>query len=199
MAVSEAALKENYRRLSDDKLLRIVAEDATRLRPEALVLLKEELATRGLSATAEKTIEAQFKVISEEGIAEYCGLLQAQPCPLCRSSAQRLNATISSKVMSFLVMTTWKKQFAIACPTCLDKLNRDASTTSALLGWWGFPWGISRTIQALIDNRKMARTNHVPYPNDLLKAFVVSNVGRIEAARDNAGDLQALLKATHLS
>ena len=194
MAVSEAALKENYRRLSDDKLMRIASEDATKLRPEALVLLKEELSTRGLTETAERAIEAQFRVVSEKEIAEYCGLLQAQPCPICRSSAQRLNAALTSKVISFLVMTTWKKQFAIACPTCLDKLNRDASISTALLGWWGFPWGIIRTIQALIANGKMEKTNHAPYPNDLLKVFVVGNVGRIEAVRDNAGDLQALIK-----
>ena len=81
MAVSEAALKENYRRYSDDKLLRIAAEDATKLRPEALVLLKEELHTRGLGETAEKIVAAQFRVFSEEEIAEYCELLQAQPCP----------------------------------------------------------------------------------------------------------------------
>ena len=174
--------------------MRIASEDATKLRPEALVLLKEELSTRGLTETAERAIEAQFRVVSEAEIAEYCGLLQAQPCPICRSSTQRLNATLTSKVISFLVMTTWKKQFAIACPTCLDKLNRDASISTALLGWWGFPWGVIRTIQALIANGKMDKTNHLPYPNDLLKAFVVSNVGRIEAVRDNAPDLQALIK-----
>lgn len=194
MAVSEAALKENYRRLSDEKLMRIASEDATKLRPEALVLLKEELGTRGLTETAERAIEAQFRVVSEQEIAEYCGLLQVQPCPICHSSSQRLNAALTSKVISFLVITTWKKQFAIACPTCLDKLNRDASISTALLGWWGFPWGIIRTIQALIANGKMEKTNHVPHPNDLLKAFVVSNVGRIEAVRDNATDLQALIK-----
>ncbi|MDB5268569.1 MAG: hypothetical protein JWP58_1609 [Hymenobacter sp.] len=198
MAVSEAALRENYRRLSDEKLMRIASEDAIKLRSEALALLKEELAARGLAETAEKTIAAQFSVVSEEGVAEYCALLQTQPCPICRSSSQRLNATMTSKVISFLVMTTWKKQFAIACPPCLDKLNRDASTTSALLGWWGFPWGIIRTVQALVANGKMARNNHAPYPNDLLKAFVVGNIGRIEAIRANATDLQALIKATHL-
>ena len=199
MAVSEAALKENYRRYSDDKLLRIAAEDATKLRPEALVLLKEELHTRGLGETAEKIVAAQFRVFSEEEIAEYCELLQAQPCPICHLSAQRLNATLSRKVMSFLIMTTWKTQFAIACRVCLDKLNRDASTTSALLGWWGFPWGIIRTIQALSDNGKMAKTNQMQYPNDLLKAFVANNVGRIEAVRSSSSDLQAFLNATRLA
>lgn len=199
MAVSEAQLKENYQRLSNDKLLRIAAEGAKTLRPEALVLLKEELSGRGLLETAERTIQAQLRVVSEAEIAEYCGLLQAEPCPICHSTAQRLNATITSKVLSFLVVTTWKKQFAIACPTCLDKLNRAGSTSSALLGWWGFPWGIIRTIQALMANSEMSRNNHAPYPNELLKEFVVGNVGRIESARGNASDMRALIRATLLS
>ncbi len=199
MAVSEADLKENYRRLPDAKLLRIASESAAKLRPEALVLLKEELRTRGLAETAEKAIEVQFRAVTEAGIADYCALLQALPCPVCRSTAQPLNATCTSKVMSFLVVTMWKKQLAIACPTCLDKLNRDARTTSALLGWWGFPWGVLRTVQALVANGKMLKNNHSPYPNDLLKAFVAGNAGRIEAVRHHPADLQALLKATPLS
>jgi hypothetical protein len=193
--VSEAQLKENYRRLPDAKLLRIASESATTLRPEALLLLKEELNARGLLADVEQAIEVQFRVVSEADIAAYCALLQAQPCPVCRSTAQPLNATLTSKVMSFLVLTTWKKQFAIACPTCLDKLHRDATTTSALLGWWGVPWGVLRTIQALIANSKMAKANHAPYPSDLLKAFVANNIGKIEAVRDNPGELHFLLKA----
>ena len=199
MAVSEADLKENYRRLPDSKLLRIASESAAKLRPEALELLKEELRTRGLAETAEKAIEVQLRVVSEADIAEYCALLQALPCPVCRSTAQPLNATLTSKVMSFLVLTTWKKQLAIACPTCLDKLNRDASTSSALLGWWGLPWGVIRTIQALIANGKMLKNNHAPQPNDLLKSFVAGNVGRIETVRNHPADLQALLKATQLN
>lgn len=198
MAVSEAALQENYRRLSDDRLLRLAAEDAAKLRPEALVVLQAELATRGLAATAEKAIAAQLRVVSEEEVLAYCAVLRAQPCPLCHATAQPLNATRTSKVLSFIVLTTWKKQFAIACPTCLDKLNREGSATSALLGWWGFPWGVIRTIQALQANSKMTKTNHLPYPNDLLKHFVVHNVGRIEAAGSSA-NLQALLRGAHLS
>lgn len=193
MAVSEADLKENYRRLSDSKLLRIASESATKLRPEALALLKEELGTRGLADVAEKSIQAQLRVASAVELAEYCRLLQMQPCPLCHSSAQALNATLVSKTLSMLVLTIQEKKLAIACPTCLDKLHRDASNISVLLGWWGFPWGVIRTLQTLTSNRKMAKINHEPYPSDLLKAFVASNLGRIEAVRDNPENLQALI------
>lgn len=199
MAVSEAALKENYRRLSDEKLMRIAAEDATKLRPEALVLLKAELSTRGLAETAKKTIEAQLRVATEAEILEYGALLRAQPCPVCRSSAQPLNASVTQRVLSFVVMTTWKKQLVIACPPCLDKLHQQAMTSTALLGWWGFPWGVPRTIDALLFNNKVRRANHAPYANKTLLGFVTANVGRIEAARNSSSDLQSLLLATQRS
>lgn len=199
MAVSEAALQANYRRFSDEKLMRIASEDAPKLRPEALGLLKEELAARGLAAVAERAIQAQFRVVTEAEIVEYCKLLQSQPCPRCCSTDRPLNATLTSKVLSMLVLTTWHKQFAIACPSCLDKLNRDASNITVLLGWWGLPWGVIRTIRALNSNRKMAQTNHVPYPNELLKAFVGRNIGRIEAVKDDKKALQTLLKTANLA
>ena len=45
----------------------------------------------------------------------------------------------------------------------------------------------------------MAKTNQMQYPNDLLKAFVANNVGRIEAVRSSSSDLQAFLNATRLA
>jgi hypothetical protein len=193
MAISEAALRENYRKLPDDKLMRIVAEDAAKLRPEALGVLREELQSRGLAEVAEKSIQAQLRVLSNTELEEYSALLQALPCPLCHSTDCPLNATMTSKVLSFVVMTTSKKALAIACPTCLDKLTREASISSALLGWWGIPWGVIRTIQALVFNSKMEKGHHLPYANDLLKSFVVDNVGRIEAAQESVSGLQRII------
>jgi len=196
MAVSEAALQENYRRLSNDRLLRLAAQDAAKLRPEALLLLRAELAARGLATLADNAIAAQLRVVSEEEILAYCQVLRAQPCPVCQSVARPLNATRTSKVMSMLVLTIWDKKLTIACPPCLDKHNREGSLLSGLLGWWGVPWGVLRTAQALRANRGMAALNNLPYPNDLLKEFVVRNVGAIEAAGSSAS-LQALLSGPH--
>lgn len=194
MAVSESKLRENYRRLPDDKLLRIATEDAAKLRPEALTLLREELRTRGLAAKAERAIAAQFRVLSADEVMEYCALLRALPCPVCHSSTQLLNATMTSKVLSFVVMTTEKKQFFVACPRCLDKLSRDADIYTASLGWWGFPGGVISTVRALLFNRKMAKMHHWVRPNDLLQSFVVQNISRIEAGLDDPDSLQLLIK-----
>jgi len=193
MAVSEEVLREKYRELSDEKLLRLASQDAARLRPEALSLLQQELATRGLAALVEERITAQLRTLTASELTAYCNLLQAQSCPSCWSSTHPLNATIVRHTASFFIATTYKEQFAVACPTCLDKLNRKASRSSALLGWWAIPWGIIRTTQSLLANRRMAQTNHSPRANDSLKAFVSENIEAIDAANTTAYGLQALL------
>jgi hypothetical protein len=198
MAFSEAALKENYRNFSDEKLMRLAAEDAAKLRPEALALLQEELGVRGLAEVAQKEIAAQFRVLSEAEVEGYCALIQAVPCPICHSSTTPLNATITNKVSSFIFLATWKEELAIACPNCLDKLSESATSHSIIVGWWGIPWGIIRTIKAINSNKKMARSHHVQSPNSALKAFVVDNVRSLDEIKGNVNHLHAFLLSLRL-
>ena len=199
MAFSEAALRENYRKFSDEKLMRLAAEDAAKLRPEALTLLQEELGARGLAEVAQKEIDAQFRVLSASETEEYCALIQAAPCPICHSASTPLNATITSKVSSFIFLTTWKEELVIACPTCLDKLTESATSHSIIVGWWGIPWGIIRTIKAIRSNKKMAKSHHVPYPNASLTAFVRDNVRSLDNIKGNVNQLHAFLISRHLN
>lgn len=182
-------LRKNYEGYTDEKLIRIASEEATGLRPEALELLKQIIEERGLSPNIRKSIDAQFKKIDEKTLLEYCEVLRSLPCPICNSPYNKLNATITGTVTSFLVMTSYRKEIKIACPKCLDKLNDNAITKSALLGWWGLPWGIIRTPKAILFNLKMKKQNHAPEANDILKAFVLERIGRIETNRDNPDGL----------
>lgn len=199
MAFSEAALRENYRNFSDEKLMRLAAEDAVKLRPEALVLLQEELGVRGLAEMAKKEIDAQFRVLSAGEIEEYCALIQAAPCPICYSSTTPLNATVTSKVSSFIFLTTWKEELVIACPNCLDKLTESATSHSIIVGWWGLPWGIIRTVKAIRSNKKMARSHHVPYPNASLTTFVRGNVRSLDKVKGSINQLHAFLISLRLN
>lgn len=193
MAQSEATLKENYRKLSDEKLLRLAAEDAAKLRPEALALLQEELGVRGLRESAQAGIEAQLRVLSDAEIDEYCALVRAVPCPVCHSSAQPLNATVTTKVSSFIFLTIWKEELAIACPSCLDKLTESATSHSIIVGWWGIPWGIIRTVKAINSNKRMAKSHHVAYPTAALQAFIINNVRSLDEVKGNVNQLHAFL------
>jgi hypothetical protein len=101
---------------------------------------------------------------------------------------------MSTNVMSFILITHRKKKFIIAYPDCLDKANNDALTKTALLGWWGLPWGIIRTIQALISNSKMKKQNRLSDANKLLLAFVEKRVGLIEINKNSPEYLQLMIQ-----
>ena len=188
-----AELRKNYERFNDDKLIRLATEQATMLRPEALDVLKQVIKERGLSENINSGIEAQLRVADEASLLEYCNLLRNLSCPVCNSSSFKLNATITGTVVSFIVFTNYEKKLVIACPNCLNKQNNDALTKSLLFGWWGIPWGIVRTIQALIFNTKMQKQNNQMEANDVLKSFVRSKVGKIEMNKNNQKELQSLI------
>ena len=186
-------LRKNYEKFDDNKLVRIATEEAAGLRPEAVELLKHIITERGLSEGITKGIDAQLREVDDQTLSEYAELLRSLPCPVCRSTEEKLNATMTGSVVSFIIMTNYEKELKIACPNCLDKANNKAIIKSALFGWWGFPWGIIRTPQALLLNNKMKRQNRLSEPNDLFNAFVLGRIGRLEANRNNPAELQEII------
>lgn len=187
-------LRENYKSLPDDKLIRVATTDVSGLRPEAIQVLQEEIKRRGLSDGLIDGIEIQTKEISTDELLAYCELLRRRPCPVCNATSAKLNATMTATTVSYLIMTSYEEQLLIACPDCLDKANKDAMIKTALFGWWGFPSGIYRTIKALIHNKKMKGMTRLTEPNDYFKGFVLSQIGTIEANKTNSERLQALVK-----
>ncbi len=188
-----AEIKKNYIGFSNEKLIRIATEDASSLRPEALEAIKDVLSERGISGDIFRGIEAQLEDLDFDIVEGYAEILRVLPCPICNTSSKKLNATVIYKVKSFL-LTYYEEEFKIACPDCLEELNRDAMFKSGLLGWWSFPWGIIRTVQSLLGNKKMMKQNRLPGPNNPLMNFVSERVGRIEANRNNPEELQLLIK-----
>jgi hypothetical protein len=187
-------LRKNYERFDDNKLIRLATEEASELRPEAVELLKQIIKERGLSEDILKGIDVQIQEIDNEKLLEYTELLRRLPCPVCKSTNEKLNATMTGNVISFIILTNYEKELKIACPNCLDKDNNKAIIKSALLGWWGLPWGFIRTIQALLFNDKMKEQNRLSEPNDLLKGFVLERIGRLEASRNNSSELQEIIE-----
>lgn len=187
-------LRKNYEKFDDNKLIRIATEEAAGLRPEAVDLLKEIIKERGLSEGITKGIDVQLQEVDDQTLLEYAELLRGLPCPVCKSTEEKLNATMTGSVVSFIIMTNYEKELKVACPNCLDKANNKAMIKSALFGWWGFPWGIIRTPQALLLNNKMKKQNRLPVPNDLFNAFVLGRIGRLEANRNNPTELQEIIE-----
>lgn len=186
-------LTATYKNLPDDKLTRLAVNEAASLRPEALELLKAEIKSRGLEENIINGMDAQFIEVSDNRFDNYLSLIRSQPCPVCTSTAQPLNAALSGTVMSFILLTRYKKKLLIACPTCLHTANQDATVKTALLGWWGFPWGLIRTPQALVRNIKTGKQIKSGEPSDALISFVKTNIGVIETIKNKGQSLQVML------
>jgi hypothetical protein len=194
MEPSIEQLRQNYERFDDDKIIRIATQEAAGLRPEALELLKVIIKERGISDDVLKGIDAQMQEIDEVVLHEYTEILRKLPCPICNSSNQKLNATLKGEVISFIIMTNYEKELKIACPDCLDKENNNGMIKSLLLGWWGFPWGIIRTIQSVFFNLKMKKRNRLETPSEYLLGFALENIGRIETARHSPDHLKQIIE-----
>jgi hypothetical protein len=186
-------VREHYQRMTDDELVRIATQDAGGLTPEAQEIVQEEIEKRKLDANIIKGVHAQNKTYTIEEIDKYCDMVRQLNCPACGTSAAKLNGTMTSEVMSFILFTQYKKKLKVACPPCLDKANNHALAKTALLGWWGIPWGVIRTIQAIGNNIKNKNTNHLDTPNDHLRNFILSRVGLFETYKENKEKLQQII------
>ena len=186
-------VRQTYEAMSDEELARTATQDAAGLTPEAMEIVKAEIMRRGMGAKLAESVDAQNKTFTLREIDAYCDTLSVLPCPNCGSSERRLNGTMTGEVMSFLIMTQYRKKFVVACPRCLDKANNAALAKSAILGWWGLPWGIINTIQSIILNSKNKNANHLTDHNNSLRSFVLSNAGAMEAYKNDPARLSELI------
>lgn len=186
-------VRETYQRMSDDELIRVSTQDAHGLTPEAMDIVKAEIKKRGLNEDIAKGIAAQNKEYTLAEIDSYCDIISKLSCPTCGSTTNRLNATMTGEVMSFIIFTSYNKKIKVGCAHCLDKANSSAFTKTALLGWWGIPWGIIRSVQSIELNLNSKRTNHSPGHNNYLRSFTLSVIGELETYRNDKEKLQEIV------
>lgn len=189
MEPSLEQLRANYSKMPDFKLVRLATYEAADLRPEALEILKAEIAKRGLDLNTENIIKVQTTPLSQEEWESRLNEIRSLPCPGCGSTQYKLNATVTGKVISVILFTHYSKKLQIGCPSCLDKANLNAMVYSGILGWWGVPWGPIQTIRSFILNGKMKQQTQSHEANDIIKAFVINNIGRIEQLRHSPAAL----------
>jgi hypothetical protein len=186
-------VRENYRKLTDAELIQAATTDAVGLTPEALEVVKEEIARRKLDSNIIKGLEAQNKIYSIEEIDTYCDIVRKLACPTCGASDKLLNGTMTSEVISFILFTQRSKKLKVACPDCLAKANNDALAKTAVLGWWSIPWGPIRTIQAIVHNLKSKENIHSETPNNHLRSYTISRIGELETYKNDKDKLQQII------
>ncbi|MBA3899004.1 MAG: hypothetical protein H0X62_02155 [Bacteroidetes bacterium] len=187
-------LRENYKRLDDDKIIRLATEEAHKLRPEAQELLKKIMAERGLPAALLDGPDSQIKEIGEDVFTSYLDLIRNLPCPVCHSTNQKLKAIMLYKVVSYILRSNHTKKLHIGCSDCLLKQLKSDTTTSMLLGWWSLPMGMLRTFKALKFNTKMKKQLLEQQNNEILATFVLKSLGIIENNKDKPAQLEEIIK-----
>jgi hypothetical protein len=186
-------VQESYEKMSDAELTTLMTADAGGLTPEALEIAKNEIKRRGMNPHFATALDVQNRSHNIEEIDYYCSLINGLNCPICGNGTDKLNATLTAEVMSFIVLTSYRKKIHVGCPDCLDKVTNSALIKTIVLGWWGFPWGVIRSIQAIILNFKNKQSNHADSPNERLRSFALSNIGQLEAYKDNPAKLNQLI------
>jgi hypothetical protein len=187
-------IERHYEKMSDREIIRIATTDAYGLRPEVFGIIENEIKKRNLNPDILKGAMAQNKEYSRDEVESYSELLRELPCPLCGNTHDKLNGTISYTVKSFIFFTTYEKKPIIACPDCLDKKNNDAVLSTALLGWWGFPWGILRTPVYIYRNLKAKKENRLDVSNNTLLSYTLANIGELETYKENKDKLKEIIK-----
>ncbi len=131
--------------------------------------------------------------VTLEEVNKYCDLVQGLTCPGCGDAQTRLSATMTHNVVSALVVTHYSKKIKVACPACLDKALNRSLLQSSLIGWWGLPWGIIRTIQAISRNVSNKGTHSGDTHNKFLQGYVLTNFDKIEAYSTDVVSLQQMI------
>lgn len=183
----------NYSRKTDSELIHIATENAQGLRPGVMEIIENELKKRNLNLNILEGVKAQNREYSLEEIKDLSQVLRTLPCPICEDETVKLNATVIHTAKSFVFFSTFRKEHIIGCPDCLDKKNKESIISTALLGWWGLPWGILKTPFYIYNNFREKRYNHAVESNENLLSFTMLNIGQIEAYKEIPEKLKQII------
>lgn len=186
-------IAEYYSKMRDQELIRIATQDGKGLRPEVFGIIENEIKKRNLNPDILKGAIAQNKEYSIEEVDNYSKLLRDLPCPICGNMDEKLNGTIAHTVKSFIIFTTSGTEPTIACPNCLDKRNNSAMISTALLGWWGIPWGFFKTPVYIYRNYKAKQENRIDNSNNTLLSYTLEHIGEIETYKTDKEKLKEII------
>ena len=172
-------IRQSYSNFEDFKIEHIAKYEATGLAPEVLEILILEIQNRKLNLDLIKGIEAQTKKITENDVIEIKDKIVNLECPECGQNDTPLVGTIIHKVFSFIIFTSSREYPIITCEACAAKKRKDAFIFTAILGWWGVPFGIFRTPIALVRTYK-DYVNRKVISDAIISRFSIENIGEIK-------------------
>jgi hypothetical protein len=102
-------------------------------------------------------------------------------CPRCRGLGP-IDVHKVHRVWSALVLTRWSTAAQLSCRSCATKSQLAGVLFSALLGWWGFPWGLVLTPVQIGRNIAGMWPNRSGGPSPELRKLVLVRLG-LQAAQ----------------
>lgn len=188
MTIDLNQIKQNYIEFDDYRIEDLAKNEAGGLEPGVIPILIDEINKRGLDPALIKGVEAQTKVITEEELSELKNKIVNLNCPQCGQRNSPLIGTVIRTVKSFIVITSYKKTPVITCKSCADKKRKNAMISTALLGWWGIPFGLFRTPIALISTLT-DRKKGDEISDAIVTGFAIENIGEIKTNWDKEDEL----------
>jgi len=82
--------------------------------------------------------------IPNDAIADQVRQIHRGACPKCSGSGP-VDVHTSYRIYSALLYSSWSSVPNISCRSCGIKSQIGNTLFSAVLGWWGFPWGLIMT------------------------------------------------------
>lgn len=178
MTIDLEQIKKNYSEFADYKIEHLAKTEAGGLEPDVIPILINEINKRGLDKNLIKGIEAQTKELTESELNELKIKITNLTCPECGNKNGQLVGSFIRTVKSFIVLTSYKKFPIITCKSCADKKRKNAMISTALLGWWGIPFGLFRTPIALITTFT-DKSKAEDISDEIIAWFAVENIGEI--------------------
>jgi hypothetical protein len=190
-------VRDFYKGLPDAVLLQKLKQESHGLTPEAIEVIREEIARRNLDVELIEVVAAQNKSHSMEDIDRFCDLLARQWCPQCNKGDTPLTTIYICQAVSIIYITFYTKKVAIGCPDCLRSECSYALGLTLFLGWWGVPHGPIRSIQTISNFVAARRLLTQAGPNDIMRGFVLANIGLLAYHKDNDEHLRQILHNVH--
>src|SRR3989442_6856386 len=142
---------------------------------------------------SEPSARAQYDTISVETTSRRAAEQQTPPDPIVCSVCAKVSAqpryAIFYEVKSFIFMTRRTPIQGIFCSGCAERKCLRATAITWMFGWWGFPWGLIYSPQAIFANLRGGE--RPPNANARLaahQAMAFAILGKIELARAIALD-----------
>jgi DNA-directed RNA polymerase subunit RPC12/RpoP len=106
-------------------------------------------------------------------------------CPVC-SGPGPIDVHTSYFVYSVLIMTSWQSKPRISCRSCGVKTQLTDTVVSAVVGWWGVPWGFIMTpVQMGRNLLAIIRAPDTAKPSAQLEKMVRTTIAAHLASREH--------------